>query len=71
MKTKKCPAEFLGAKVLSPMEQDTLKGGAMHHQQQVVQQQQQQVVIDPNGPCCPCGHPDGCPTTAARCSNRK
>jgi len=69
MKTKKSPAEFLGAKVLSPMDQDRLRGGVMTHQQQQ-QQQQQQVVIDPNGPCCPCGHPDGCPANAAKCSNR-
>ena len=39
----KNPAEFLGAKVLSPMEQDRLMGGTMMHQQQQQQQQQQQV----------------------------
>jgi len=43
MKNKKNPAEFLGAKVLSPMEQDKLIGGMMCHQQQQQQQQQQQV----------------------------
>jgi hypothetical protein len=45
MKNKKNPAEFLGAKVLSPMDQDKLKGGTMRHQQQqqqVVHNQQQQ-----------------------------
>ncbi|MEL6631243.1 MAG: hypothetical protein AAFQ83_07245 [Bacteroidota bacterium] len=39
------PADFLGAKVLSPMEQDTVRGGRMACSQQQQQQQQQQIVI--------------------------
>jgi len=50
MKNKENPAKFLGAKVLSPMEQDVLKGGMMSHQQQQQQQQQQQVVETPDTP---------------------
>lgn len=30
MKNKKNPAEFLGAKVLSPIDQDKLKGSALN-----------------------------------------
>lgn len=40
MTNKKNPAEFLGAKVLSPMDQDKLRGGLMNHQQIIIQQQQ-------------------------------
>ena len=36
------PAEFLSAKVLSPMEQDAVRGGRMYASQQQQQQQQQQ-----------------------------
>ena len=39
------PADFLGAKVLSPMEQDTVRGGRKACSQQQQQQQQQQIVI--------------------------
>ncbi|WP_162900333.1 MULTISPECIES: hypothetical protein [Aquimarina] len=44
---KKSPAEFLGAKVLSPMDQDKLKGGFVTRTggQQQQQQQQQQVAV--------------------------
>ena len=49
MENKKNPAEFLGAKVLSPMEQDKLMGGMMMHQQQ----QQQQQVDTPDTPQTP------------------
>ncbi|EDP96425.1 hypothetical protein U8527_09950 [Kordia algicida OT-1] len=38
----KNPAEFLGATVLSPMDQDKLRGGIRAAQQQQQQQQQQQ-----------------------------
>jgi hypothetical protein len=38
----KNPAEFLGATVLSPMDQDKLRGGLRAVQQQQQQQQQQQ-----------------------------
>ena len=38
----KNPAEFLGATVLSPMDQDKLRGGLKGQQQQVIIQQQQQ-----------------------------
>ena len=41
----KNPAEFLGAKVLSPMDQDKLRGGLQTHQQQQQQQQQQQADV--------------------------
>lgn len=50
MKNKNNPAEFLGAKVLSPMDQDKLIGGMMKHQQQ---QQQQQQVETPQTPIPP------------------
>ncbi len=33
------PADFLGAKVLTPMEQDKLRGGTQHQQQQQQQRQ--------------------------------
>ena len=47
------PAEFLGAKVLSPMEQDAVRGGRMtasHQQQQQQQQQQQSTPSTPSTP---------------------
>jgi len=53
MKNKKNPAEFLGAKTLSPLEKRMIKGGMKHHVQcqgQYVVQQQQQQNENPSSP---------------------